>query len=587
MLPALHLAAFVAVPGASAPFHRWADRPPLGWNSWDTFGTTITEAQVHTQAEAMAAHLRPSGYDLLTVDIQWYEPNARGHAYTPDARLSMDSVGRLQPALNRFPSSAGGKGFKPLADFVHAKGLKFGIHIMRGIPRQAVRLNTPVAGTSVRARDIADTNSTCPWNPDMYGVDATTANGQAYYASLFRMYAEWGVDFVKVDDIARPYDAVQRAEVEAIRKAIDASGRRIVLSLSPGATPLAVGPHVMEHANMWRITDDFWDNWGLLHAMFERMDAWTPYRGPGHWPDGDMLPIGTLDFGRQTHFTRDEQVTLMSLWAMGKSPLIFGGDMTKLDPFTLRMLTNPEILGVNQQSINNRQVSRRDNLIVWTADVPDSRDKYVALFNARSITDRFDLTRPDFASQRLAGEGATQAVSVSVKGGTALVLMVSDGGDGTHLDHVAWVNPVLRGPRGTLHLTNAERLSATTGWGEIRPNLTVDGKPLTMDGRRVSGISAHAQSMLVYAIPPGYDTFSATGLVTNKGSVTFSVLVGRDRAPLNDSSAVSVTLEELGLPHRAQVRDLWARRELGVVEGALTRTLPMHGAAVFRLRGLP
>ena len=224
--------------------------PPHGWNSLpppplggtaDIFGTTVNEQQIKEQADAMAEHLLPSGYQYLTVDIQWYEPESKRHFYNPVAELTMDAYGRLTPGLKKFPSAAGGKGFKPLADYVHSKGLKLGIHIMRGIPRQAVEKNLPVLGTNVRAADIALTGSTCPWNPDMYGVDATREEGRAYYRSIIEMYAEWGVDYIKVDDISRPYDVVQKAEIDAIREAIDLTGRPIVLSLSPGATPLSAG----------------------------------------------------------------------------------------------------------------------------------------------------------------------------------------------------------------------------------------------------------------------------------------------------------------------------------------------------------
>ena len=364
-------------------YWKYAPRPVLGWNSWDIFGTTVTEQQAKEQADAMARYLLPSGYKYFTVDIQWYEPNSKGHSYKKGAKLTMDEYGRLTPGLKKFPSAAGGKGFKPLADYVHSKGLKFGIHIMRGIPKQAVEQNTPVLGTNVKAQDIAITKSICHWNPDMYGVDATKPEGQAYYQSIIQMYADWGVDFIKVDDISRPYSEIQQAEIEAIRKAIDKTGREIVLSLSPGATPVKMGSHVMNHANQWRITDDFWDKWDHLYAMFERLDVWTPYRGEGHFPDADMLPIGYVSFGRTTRFTPNEQYTLMSLWTIGRSPLIFGGDMTRLDDFTKELLTNPEMLKVNQQSTNNRQFSRENNLIVWVADIPGSKDKYVAFFNAQ------------------------------------------------------------------------------------------------------------------------------------------------------------------------------------------------------------
>lgn len=397
-------------------YHQFATTPPLGWNSWDIYGTTVTEQQIKEQADAMAEHLLPSGYTYLTVDIQWYEPESKSHYYRPGAPLTMDEYGRLTPGLKKFPSAANGVGFKALADYVHAKGLKFGIHIMRGIPKEAVEKNLPVYGTNVRAKDIAITSSTCAWNPDMYGVDATKPEGQAYYNSIVQMYADWGVDFIKCDDISRPYNDIQKAEVEALRKAIDKTGRPIILSLSPGATPVSMGAHVMNNANIWRITDDFWDRWGLLLAMFERLDAWTPYRGPGHFPDADMLPIGEVEFNRPTRFTKDEQYTLMSLWAIGRSPLIFGGDMTKLDPFTKEMLTNPEMLKVNQESHNNRQVYRKNNLIAWTADIPGSKDKYVALFNAQSNGDNLDFSNANYASPVIAGKGASQAIEVPVRG---------------------------------------------------------------------------------------------------------------------------------------------------------------------------
>jgi len=247
--------------GPDADFHAWAATPPMGWNSWDCFGTTVTEAQTKANADFMAAKLKAHGWQYVVVDIEWYQPTASGHGYVPGAKLVMDKFGRLLPAVEKFPSAANGAGFKPLADYVHAKGLKFGIHFMRGIPRQAVKQNTPVLGSDKHAADIADTSSVCSWNPDMYGVDVRRPGGQEYYNSLLALYAGWGVDFIKVDDISRPYDEVQKLEIEAIRRAITKTGRPIVLSLSPGETPLARSAHVADHANMWRISDDFWDNW--------------------------------------------------------------------------------------------------------------------------------------------------------------------------------------------------------------------------------------------------------------------------------------------------------------------------------------
>jgi len=367
---------------AAADFHTWAPTPPMGWNSWDCFATTITEAQTKAEADYMAAHLKAHGWQYVVVDIQWYEPAATGYDYRKDARLTLDANGRLQPAVNRFPSASGGRGFRPLADYVHGLGLKFGIHLLRGIPRQAVEGNLPVAGTAYRARDIADLASVCPWNPDMYGVNMARPGAQAYYDSVFALVASWGVDYVKVDDISRPYHEHQR-EIEGVRLGIDHSGRPIVLSLSPGETALDAADHVMWHANLWRISDDFWDNWKSLDEQFARLEHWNPYRRRGAWPDADMLPLGMVELGRHpTHFTPDEQRTVMTLWSIARSPLMFGGDLLKLDAFTLSLITNDEVLAVNQASVANRPVFDRAGRIVWTADVPNSRAKYVAAFNA-------------------------------------------------------------------------------------------------------------------------------------------------------------------------------------------------------------
>jgi len=408
--PAGLLGLLLVLAGAASPaadFHEWARTPPMGWNSWDAFGTTVTEAQIQQQADVMAQRLKPHGWQYLTVDIQWYQPTAQGHVYEEGAVLAMDGYSRLVPAPQKFPSAAGGRGFKPLADYVHAKGLKFGIHMMRGIPRQAVERNTPILGTDLHAADIADRGSTCPWNPDMYGVDMSRPGAQAYYDSLMQLLADWGVDFVKVDDLARPY---HQAEVEAIRKAIDRTGRPIVLSISPGETPLAAGPHVSTHANLWRISDDFWDQWPLLLAQFKRLHDWTPYRLEGAWPDADMLPLGIVEFDRPTRFTRDEQYTLMTLWSIARSPLIHGGDLTRTDDFTWSLLTNDEVLAVNQHSRGNRQLFRDDDgRIAWIADAEDGAT-YLAVFDTGDATPGAPPTRP--VAVDLAGLGFDGPVAV-------------------------------------------------------------------------------------------------------------------------------------------------------------------------------
>jgi hypothetical protein len=173
-----------ALAGSTWPQAKLAPAPPMGWNSWDSFGTSVTEAEVKANADYMAKHLARYGWQYIVVDIQWSEPNPKTHGYRPDAELVMDAYGRLMPAPNRFPSASDGRGFKPLADYVHRKGLKFGIHIMRGIPRRAVDANLPIHGSDRKAAGVANKNSTCPWNSDMYGVDTSLPGGQDYYDSI-------------------------------------------------------------------------------------------------------------------------------------------------------------------------------------------------------------------------------------------------------------------------------------------------------------------------------------------------------------------------------------------------------------------
>ncbi|WP_067839420.1 glycoside hydrolase family 27 protein [Amphibacillus sediminis] len=369
--------------------HQFALTPPMGWNSWDCYGATVTEEEVKGNAEYMAQHLKEYGWEYVVVDIQWAEPGAVSSAYRPFVPLEMDEYSRLIPAENRFPSAKGGKGFKPLADYVHGLGLKFGIHIMRGIPRQAVHRNTRIKGTNMTARQIAATNSICPWNTDMYGLDTSHEAAQNYYHSLFELYAEWGVDFVKVDDIAdsKLYGS-HVEEIKMIRKAIDHCGRPMVLSLSPGPAALHDAAILEENANMWRMTDDFWDLWPPLYDMFERCYRWSKNVGPGYWPDADMLPLGhigirSVDGGasdRYTRFTKDEQITMMTLWAIFRSPLMFGGELRDNDEFTLSLLTNEDLLKVHREGLGGRQLYRYQDRVVWCSQTPD-HEIYLALFN--------------------------------------------------------------------------------------------------------------------------------------------------------------------------------------------------------------
>lgn len=379
-----------------ANFKNWALTPPRGWNSWDCFGAAVTEEQLKANADYMAAHLKPYGWDYVVCDIQWYEPNATDNDYHNFTELTMDAYGRLLPAENRFPSARDGKGFLPIAEYVHSLGLKFGIHMMRGVPRQAVAANCPIKDSHFTCREIAHHFSVCSWNTDMYGL-YNCEGAQDYYNSVIDLYASWGVDFIKCDDICitefrrwdNPYSADY--EIEMLRRAIDRCGRPIVLSLSPGPALRDKAQHLADHANMWRLTGDFWDHWEPLHAMFDKCEEWQGVRQPGNYPDCDMLPLGRLSKNgtchgpqnRFTQFTRDEQVTLMTLWGIFGSPLMFGGNLPENDDFTLSLLTNREYLTMHDTAVNARCVWREETdgrgTIVWEAEGKDCR--YLALFN--------------------------------------------------------------------------------------------------------------------------------------------------------------------------------------------------------------
>jgi alpha-galactosidase len=372
----------ISAAALSAATHL-APTPPMGWNSWDCYGTTVTEAEVRANASYMATYLKKHGWQYVVVDIQWSDPYAKAHGYRPNAELAMDEYGRLIPAANRFPSSVNGAGFGPLASYVHYLGLKFGIHIMRGIPRRAVAANLPVAGSTRHAAEIANPQSICRWNTDMYGLDMTKPGAQDYYDSIVKMYAAWGVDYIKADDMAAP---LHLEEIEALHRAIVKSGRPIVLSLSPGPADLTKADQYAANANLWRISGDFWDQWPALLRSFTLLDRWSPYAKPGGWPDADMLPLGRIGIraergdDRQTRFTKDEQRTLMTLWSIARSPLMFGGDLPSNDSWTLSLLTNDEVLAANQRGSHSRQLFRRNQEVAWISDAPGG-GKFLAVFN--------------------------------------------------------------------------------------------------------------------------------------------------------------------------------------------------------------
>jgi alpha-galactosidase len=415
-------AVFLLTVSASAPAQRSIQSPPMGWNSWDAYGLTITEAQFRANVSVLKTKLLPFGWRYAVIDEGWFFENPEARSTPEKLHYAIDPYGRYVPVPARFPSAKPAPGplyadsgtgavplyklpatiedtsFAELGRWVHAQGLQFGIHIVRGIPRASVERNLPVEGSAFHAQDLADQTDACPWDPTNWGIKNNAA-GQAWYDSLLRQYAAWGVDLLKVDCIAdHPY---KEDEIRMIRRAIDKTGRPMVLSLSPGPTALEHAPAVSELATMWRISEDVWDVWDSkpgvtfpqsLKGQFARAQAWSELDiAPGHWPDLDMLPLGELrpspGWGdpRHTRLTPGEQRTLLTLWAMKQSPLILGANLTLLDDATLRLLTNRDLLRIDQQGEGGGHIQLDDHsdLRVWAARVRKSgaEKTVIALFN--------------------------------------------------------------------------------------------------------------------------------------------------------------------------------------------------------------
>jgi alpha-galactosidase len=384
---------------SSSASARLAKTPPMGWNSWDSYGLTVNEEQFRANVLVQATRLKPFGWTYAVIDEGWFLRNPEVRSHPGQLQYELDAYGRYIPVPARFPSAGKAdvqnEGFAAMGRWVHAQGLKFGIHIVRGIPRESVRLNLPVAASMFHATDAADQTDACPWDPTNWGVKDNAA-GQAWYDALLRQYAAWGVDFLKVDCIANnPY---RISEIRQIQRAIERSGRAIVLSLSPGPTALSHLVEVGSLAQMWRISNDIWDVWKsdapfprTVDSQFETTAAWAPFAHVGNWPDADMLPLGELrphpDVGpgpRTTRLNAEEQHTMLTLWAMARSPLILGGNLTMLDADTLGLLTNRDALRIDQTATASREVFREGDLVAWTADLPDS-EYALAVFNRGDV----------------------------------------------------------------------------------------------------------------------------------------------------------------------------------------------------------
>jgi alpha-galactosidase len=365
---------------------NFAPKPPLGFNSFDSYRSRLTEDKAYALMDVMAEKYLPFGYEYFVMDAGWYSTmNPEKHQ-----GLGLESFGVCVVRQEFFPN-----GIKVLTDYAHKKGLKFGVWLMRGIPRQAVEQNLSIPGTPYFARDIADTNSVCVWSRSNYGVDMTKPGAQTYYNAIIDALASLGIDFIKVDDMVP-----NPREIVAIAKAIEEGGHTMIYSLSPGDVHHPTHLPYYKRANMLRITRDIWDNPLSIEKGFF---AWEKFQGtesPGFWPDLDMIPFGRLDVinqqTRQSKFNPNQMKTFITQRALAASPLLIGGDLLTMDDFSYSLLTNRDMLACNQNGVMGVNVYRTGNIDVWlTPHKMDPGMGWIGIFN-RSKSDReVTLTKQD------------------------------------------------------------------------------------------------------------------------------------------------------------------------------------------------
>lgn len=541
----------MSMPGAMAQddvatFRTWAMTPPMGWNSWDCYYSSVTEKEVMQNAQYLVDNdLVRYGWEYVVIDIRWYcnHPSLGAGNYNQrgDQDYVLDEYGRYLPSPTRFPScmkDGRNIGFKAIADKLHDMGLKFGIHIMRGVPKSVIGSSYKLKGGEDKAwsQVYNGTTSPCTWLKDNLLVRNNEA-GQLYYNSIMDLYAGWGVDFLKVDDLSRPF---YTDEIRMIRKAIDQTGRPMVLSLSPGKTQYQYAQDCLENANMWRMMDDLWDNWSAVDAVFNEAHAWETVTRQGNYADCDMLPLGQIamtvadkgytaeDKGRWTNLTQNEQQTMMTLWGICHSPLFFGGEMTKNDAFTLSLLNNEEYHQMHKHGVNAHQVMNDEDNghVAWVSEDPATGNKYLALFqrdNTRWILGNKALYKSEVVAYTTDGH----AVDVDVEwpeGSKTLVLVVDDGGDNYNYDHGDWIEPTLVLRDGTeVALTGTYKTRGHTAsyFNRIYENKNVDngGKMKVMGVSYDRGFSTDANAAIFFQIPDDMDVvrFKAKAAADDSG----------------------------------------------------------------------
>lgn len=593
----------VAQDADTATFRKWALTPPMGWNSWDCYYSSVTEKEVMQNAHYIVDNdLLKHGWEYIVVDIRWYcnHPSLGGGNYNQRGTQDyvLDPYGRYLPSPTRFPScmvDGVNQGFKALADSLHRMGLKFGIHLMRGVPKSVVSGGYKLKGSEATPwRQVYNgTTSPCTWLKDNLLVQ-NNEFGQLYYNSIMDLYASWGVDFLKIDDLSRPF---YTDELRMIRRAIDQTGRPMVLSISPGKTQYSYAQQCLENANMWRMMDDLWDNWSSVDAVFNEADVWSQYSRPGNFADCDMLPLGQIAMtiadpgytgaqaGRWTQLTQNEQRSMMTLWGICHSPLFFGGEMTRNDAFTLSLLNNDEYHQMHKYGTNAHQVSYDEDKghLAWTSQDPATGNRYLALFqrdNTRWVVGGKALYKSDVVAYTTDGH----AVDVDInwpEGSKTLVLVVDDGGDNYNYDHGDWINPtlVLRDGR-EVPLTGKYKTRQYTKsyFNRVYENKNVEtgGKMTVMGTTYNRGFSTDANAAIFFTIPDSLDVvrFKGKGAADDSGinqpgattSLRFMVF---DQNPLaaeqDDAAARSGLISRTGVKAKTLEADITGASKLKIV----------------------
>lgn len=612
-----------------ATFRTWAMTPPMGWNSWDCYYSSVNEELTMQNAKYLVDNdLVKYGWEYVVIDIRWYanHPSLGGGNYNQQGTQDcvLDEYGRYLPSPSRFPScmvDGKNEGFKALADSLHNMGLKFGIHIMRGLPKYIVGKESKyklLGSESTPWNQVySSTTPACTWLKDNLTV-RNNQYGQMYYNSIMDLYASWGVDFIKVDDLSRPF---YTDEIRMIRKAIDQCGRPIVLSLSPGKTQFKYVDDCHENANMWRMMDDLWDSWSAVDLVFNEAAEWAKHHQVGNYADCDMLPLGRIsmtvadngycnrDLGRWTRLTKDEQYTMMTLWGICHSPLFFGGEMTKNDDFTLSLLTNEEYHKMHKYAVGAREVVSDEDKgqVAWTSTEPETGDKYLALFqrdNTRWIVNSKALYRSETVAYTTDGHAVHADVELP-EGTKTLVLVVDDGGDNWNYDHGDWIEPTLVLRDGTEVPLTGKYLTRTytkSYFNKVTENKNVSngGKMKVLGKAYDRGFSMDANAALFFTIPDDLDVvrFRGMGAADDSGinqpnattSIRFMVFAENPLTSEQKETGVAdksfvFDLTQLGYDANEQVSlyDIWKGENAGTASGAITVEIPSHGAKLYRL----